>query len=526
MVEISTDLDPLLTINLHPRHAGHSHTVNIKYGYFIIFLSGLQIIASQTFKYLYLKKWSQSGSNINIWKKFMAIPVWVIVIIWTLIYMILFPFHIEEWSENYITSFKRSGRIAYALIPLNIFLVLRPSNIIGLKIGYYLETLNLHKWISRLIVLASLVHGSGFAYKWILEGTLIEKSFRLLNFLGIGVAFFAFILGIISIRPLRQKFYQLFYIWHDLTAWLFVVLIAFHARPGVSWITGINILLLVYQIYQRVFKAVYIQNIQVIGSKNSSLQIVRIAKPSEFTATYLPGSHIRLTYSNLNYKSWLLPTHPFTVVSSNDSPNIELIMKPTTKFRLETSLIYSLTGPFPSLSPQFFDTVQNLNIICGGSGISFGIPVFKFLSQSTTIRSLNLIWCVRNRRDIKILEHFFDRIPHNLHIYVTGGTSKDETLFDEEAEELLFESASSRGETDEIELEDLSSSEDDKELKNSFGNIRYERPNFDESFSSFHNAGDVDKQWLIACGPRELINDSQAWAIRNNVQFFSELYEM
>ncbi|KAK6465637.1 ferric reductase [Scheffersomyces coipomensis] len=515
MSSISEDL----LINIDPRHAEGQHYINIKYGYFILFLSGLHIIWSQSIKYIYLRKWSQSGSNINIWKKISSIPIWVTVIIWSLIYFILFPFHITEWSENYTTAIKRSGRIAYALIPLDIFLVLRPSNVIGFKIGYYLESLNLHKWISRLIVLAAVVHGCGFTYKWIIDGTILEKPFVILNFLGVVVFLFAVTLVIISIRPIRQRIYQVFYILHDFTAWIFVILIAFHARPGVLWIAVLNSLLFAVQIYQRFFRAHYVHNIQVLG-KSHSLQIIRIERPPDFPSTFLPGSHIRLTYSNLNYKSWFLPTHPFTVVSNSDSNLIELIVSPTVNFQLNSSLIYSLTGPFPSLPKPFFETVQNLNIICGGSGISFGLPVFKYLANSPNIKSLNLIWCIRNKKDLQILENFFEHLPESLHIYITGDTgSKEETLFDEESEELLFGSNSHQEEN--IELDQL-----DKPTKEKTSNIHYNRPDFNEVFSSFHSTGDSDKQWLVACGPSDLVNDAHAWSRKNNVQFFSEVYEM
>ncbi|KAK6458580.1 ferric reductase [Scheffersomyces xylosifermentans] len=515
-------------ITVIPRHAGHHHTVNIKYGYFVLVISILHILSISLRKWIYFKNWGATGKSRSPWRLLTQIPICIAVVGWATIFAVIGVYNIEHLSENYVTAVKRFGRLAYASLPFLIFLVLRPANIAGFQIGYYLEVLNLHKWISRLVALASVLHGVGFFYKWTVEGVLLSKLRIFDNFLGVIVFVLSIVLVIVSVRYLRRKNYQVFYVIHNATAWSFVFLISFHARPGVTAIAILNVLLLMYQLYERFLICYSVQDISIVENiPHSSLQIIRVARPVTFPA-YLAGSHIRLGYPATNISAWLLPTHPFTLASVNDENDttLDLIVKKPTNFPIDITTSYNLTGPFPSLPPQFFNTAKQVSIVCGGSGISFGLPIFKYFSGNNRSIPIRLIWCVRSQEDMFILDHLLPNCPDNVHIYVTGvgnGSSSQQattTLFDEEADGLLS------GEGTDIELSDLQGSKERGEKKGSFS-VNLGRPVLDEVLADVvANEESLDERWLISCGPRGLISHCKDWSSGKDFQFFSELYEM
>lgn len=513
--------------SLERRHAGHHHTVNIKYGYVILALSIVHMVLSISGKKLYFKNWAETGRASSWWRSVVSIPFWVSTLVWLAIFAFLSIFHIEELSENYTTAVKRLGRMAYCLVPFTIFISLRPPNTVGYQSGYYLEKLNLHKWISRLIFATAIGHGLGFLYKWTKEGALAEKIFKFDNFLGVTVFALMPVLIFASVNVMRRRNYRLFYILHNVTLWMFVVLIAFHARPGVPLLAVINLALLGYQIYQRFFKSYYLHDILVVESPYSKMQIIRIPRPETFPS-YLPGSHIRLGYLATNISAWLYATHPFTIASTNDDSEstLDLVMNKPVNFPIDITSPYTMTGPFPSLPPQFYTTARHVNIICGGSGISFGLPIYKYFVNSNRSIPIRLIWCIRSLDDTFILDHLLPERSIDVQIYITSNTGSlnqqqsASTIFDEEADALLEGDS-----TTNIEMANLATDKEEKKTDH-FNTIHDGRPNFDDAFGNLAAAVDVDEKWLIACGPRKLIDDCRKWTKGKDIEFYSELYEM
>lgn len=167
---------------IEPRHGGEHHSVNVKYGIIIFAISVIHILFFLLVKFIEINRWKSNGRfNKSLWK-LNNTPTWMLITLWILIIFFIGGANITEFLEEYITIAKRYGRIAYCLLPLNIYLVLRPTNCVYLKPGYYLENLSLHKWLSRLISICTLIHAIGYFYKWNKEGKILIKSFRFLNF--------------------------------------------------------------------------------------------------------------------------------------------------------------------------------------------------------------------------------------------------------------------------------------------------------------------------------------------------------
>jgi NAD(P)H-flavin reductase len=290
------------------------------------------------------------------------------------------------------------------------------------------------------------------------------------------------------------------------------LIIAFHARPGVSFITFVALMILAVQLFERFGRSFAVSGLQIEQPEGSTLQVITMTRPDNFPH-YLPGSHIRINFRGKDLRSWMLPTHPYTIASISDKnvDSLRLIIRQTSNFHLDTISEYSLTGPFPSLPNHFFATAKQVNIICGGSGISFGLPLFEYFKAHGST-SVKLVWCIRNRNDCKILKDF---AILGVHIYITEKVSSEGSLFDIEQQHGLLNNTEENEPS--VEMTDLTKSE------NKF--IFQGRPNLDEAFSDIGQS-ETSHTWAIACGPRGLIRSTKDWAQKRNIQFYSEIYEM
>ncbi|ODV63891.1 putative metalloreductase ASCRUDRAFT_73639 [Ascoidea rubescens DSM 1968] len=422
-----------ITETLAKRHGGHHHA-NVKYGYMIFAASIFYTVLLFLVNFLYVRihltanRLSISARKKRFVKKLNELPLYAQVLIWSVI--ILGISFIKFEKSNYIGLIKRFGRLSYALIPFNIFLTLKPSPLPKLN---YLNLTNLHKWISRLIIFFSIAHGVGYFVKWSMEKLFIAKNFKFLNFLGF-ITFILFSLVLtISLKPIRSRFYDLFYIFHYLVAWITLILISFHARPGVNIYSAIAIILLLYQSLHKYFMSNLITNtsneITIKKNEKSNLILVYINN-SVLNWQWIPGSHIRFANSfKKNPFNLFAPSHPYTISSNKE---IVLIIKKT-KFEIDLNKNYSLLGPYSSIHDSFFNKVKQSVIVCGGSGISFGLPIYQYLLQKnkydllhTKGFNIKFIWVIRNKNDIYVLKELGllkQNKKFNVNIYITGQNS-------------------------------------------------------------------------------------------------------
>lgn len=418
-------------------------------------------------------------------------------------------FHINLPSQ-YVTQAKRFGRLAYALVALDLLLVLRPG-----FLANYLDLIGLHKWISRIIFVCLTEHSLVYYYKWWKEGLVILKSFKILNLLGI-IVFWAFVgLIIISLKFFRNRYYGLFYIYHNVAMFLMVVLIPFHARPGVKWFGIVSVFLLGVQLY---YKVAYLNSVTlevVEGRAGSKLQLVKFIKPDSLRVPWLPGSHIRL--NGLLISELLLPTHPYTVSSLSSESTMHIIVQKS-RFSVVPGSNYTVSGPFESSVPYgFYENVKEktIVIICGGSGISFGLPIHQHL-HSVGVNS-RLVWVVRSKADLYVLDHFSQLA--NMDVYVTGRSedmvsSNNEDVF--EVEELLDDETA-------VELEELDAENSANPFsdKNTVYRQHRGRPQLDDVGIGLESE---QNPWIIACGPAALVDDAEKWCYSKGVHFISETY--
>lgn len=482
-------------------HHSSTHYINVKFGFFLFFLSIAHAIAIWAFHRIFFQRPRTPLLSISA-LPWVNVPLVLSVGAWLAI-----SGAIVCYSGAYAVAIKRCGRLSYALVPFDIFLALRP-NVPPIP---YLSTLDLHKWVSRLIIFYGLLHGIGYLVKWILEG-VFGKTFLLLNLLGL-VVFILFVpLLVISVRYFRRKHYRIFYVLHNITLLVFLGLITFHARPGVLFFTSLSVLLLIYQVFCRIFRACDVQNIQIISLDYSSFLVARITKPTDYH--YLPGDHLRLTYAPTNFKAWIFPTHPYTIASFPDEPYIDLVLRLPNSFYLTNDCQYSISCLYTTMNLSGVKHAKSVHLVAGGTGISFILPVAKLLFSWGVFFSTT--WVTRNKYDLHILKAL--NVKGNVETYITGDAEKHDKTSDPEEADGLITSA----ESESVELEDLSTT---KEEKASCYNLKFGRPPL-KDILTYLTEGDVLRNWVITAGPRSLVSEIETWGKLNGVGVLSELYEM
>lgn len=513
---------------LEPRHGHghHNHRANVKYGYYTLLASIAYIGVIATCRYIYAYRWQKQGrpGTRGVWRAIVHTPFWVHLLLWFAIYLVLLFVGLLNFPKYYAGFLKRTGRVAYCLVPLDVILAFRPALFGG---SGYLEHIPFHKWLLRIILFGTTIHGLGFFVKWLIEHRFWDRFFDIYNVLGEIPTFLAVLLAVVLARPIRAKVYGFFYIWHNATVVSFATMIIVHARPGVTDIAILTIVLCGVQVYLRVSRTYRLPKITIVDKDQLALRVLKLTKPTHYPAEWSAGSHLRLTTKMASFTYWLLPSHPYTIALLPLDDSVVLVVKKTFRFQVFSSVDYTITLPYMSLPPPFFKTAENVHILCGGSGISMGVPLYRYFSTNSSVVA-NLTWCISNKEDDYVLDEL--TVPKAMDIYVTG--SQSSTLFVNNGE---TEQYGLLDEADNFELQSLSS--DESEDPNPFADtnavrkkpgVSYHkgRPIFDEIFRPFGETDDAANKWLIVCGPPGMIQDAKKWGRQHKVQVFSELYEM
>lgn len=394
---------------------------------------------------------------------------------------------------------KRFGRIAVALMPPLLFLTLRPS---PLPHTLYLSLIPIHKWVSRVVVLLSLLHTALYTWYWISVRMFFLKIKKPANLWGVIAMALFLLIAITSLSGVRRYNFRLFYYVHYVSTWLTVVLLHFHARPPVSGYTALNCCILVAQIAYRVIRTTKVRITVVPVSPN--LILVEFPLSGLSKKPHMPSSTIRMApYHNHPLKrlfQQLIPLqHPYTIASLPSDDMIRLIIR-RGKFQLRNNAEYLVTGAFepkidfiskssrsvnifqdsvafqnqtPALlaSPlHYLISARRALIVTGGSAISFGLPLLRILNfNGVTVR---LKWVTRDYRDLTLLNHFKNNFD-GLEIYVTGSAGEEQDL---QIDYVDFDQRSSQDSSLNEELEPIYPSAPETAPESNYGTFKSFEP--------------------------------------------------
>ncbi|KAK9453052.1 hypothetical protein V1511DRAFT_473744 [Dipodascopsis uninucleata] len=381
----------MLTLNKDPTREFKTHrTILIeKYGniWFISLVVGCLLLALRAVAYPFIPKVLRR-----------PIPLWLSVGICSMLFVI---YAFSETSSDYISVTKRLGRLAAYSMPFMYFLVLKPSVVPQTP---YLSILPMHIWFGRILTIFTIVHGALYLNYYIQVGA-IYKLLKIANLLGI-VSCLLFILSVVLSLPfIRKRMYEYFYRFHYSFSWLIIATVALHSRPRIWVMMGICLLIMVGQTVIRAYNAQLCKvKVDVISEFLHLVTIRRELLPAYFP----PGSHVRLSPSASGSKFWwfLAASHPYSIASSYlDDSFVRFFVKPSGKFQLQENIDYWLTGPYASLSENYFNSTQSASrrvlIIAGGVGLSFAAPIVTALRKYNHV--VELVWSVRSSSDLKLL---------------------------------------------------------------------------------------------------------------------------
>ena len=524
---------PLESITMQKRH-GKNHFANINYGYILFFVS----VAYVVFLILLRRIIKSYPSNKNrtffgeLWKRLYTIDPALHLLILFIPLMATFYYHYSIFSQTAV-YIMRLGRLSYVLLSLNLFLNLRP-NIFFRDKYVYTDFIPFHKWLSRLIVIFGLLHGVFFVIRWAInpKTDLDAKLSNKYNFAGVVIAGISIILIIASMNVARRSAYNLFYIIHNITLFAFVFITPYHARPSVKTpYLFVNSVLIAIQVINKIVftsRASLIDKIE--DRKNTNLVVLKFPRKA-LPDFFNPSSHIRLSaYRKLNPLYWILPSHPYTLATLPSDEIVELIVNEhtvpqfnTSSFVVELGYSYTIQNPHnPSVPDVCLQNANRIAIVCGGSGIAFGLPLFRFFKSMKNISYLRLVWLTKNSSQLSIItksDSFRALISEdgkidNLDIYLTNKTTAPT-------------SSGTEGTENDIELEDfeLNTAEDLTEYKKLCNITEGERMDWTTELSSLVEE-DTSKTWLLACGPEGLVTDGKYYANANGIHFASEVYTL
>ncbi|OCB90635.1 hypothetical protein A7U60_g2153 [Sanghuangporus baumii] len=128
----------------------------------------------------------------------------------------------------------RPGFIAVAQLP-PIFLLAMKNSPLAILLGSGYEKLNfLHRWCSRVAILAAAVHGFLWMRNHIAYGLPIIRKRK--DVTGIIAFTLLCILGLTSVRPVRARVFQVFRVIHLLSVPAFAVAMRYHTRHTIPYL--------------------------------------------------------------------------------------------------------------------------------------------------------------------------------------------------------------------------------------------------------------------------------------------------
>ncbi|KAG5642176.1 hypothetical protein DXG03_003439 [Asterophora parasitica] len=402
---------------------------------------------------------------------------------------------IYTWSLAHTTSLKgvkydpkyfanMAGNVASAQLSLVAALGTK-NNIISFLTGVSFEKLNyLHRMIARVLCVLIWVHaagrlklklkaGSSLEHPWVRCGILASTSLTLLC--------------ILSIRPLRNRNYEVFLVIHFLAVFITLLAGFFHARGNLReyyiWpafiIWGLDRAIRVVRIViynAGLFKKNSTQQLGRVDVLSPHFVRITVARPP--LMHWAPGQSAYLTVPSASASPF--EAHPFTISTidvpqilpatnaekdaesrNGSSSNLTFLVRVRSGFtkRLldaatkEQSMKVILDGPYSS-PPRLkgFQTVVLIAVLTkfalkGGSGVAFTLPLLldsihrAKINKSDSTRVI-FIWAVRDARHVEwisdaLLPAITDA-PSNIHldirVNVTAPVADDQSWDDDTTE--------------------------------------------------------------------------------------------
>ncbi|OCF41134.1 hypothetical protein I317_05048 [Kwoniella heveanensis CBS 569] len=351
--------------------------------------------------------------------------------------------------------------------------------------GWSYSTANIfHRWVARMVVFQGFVHGVLWA---VMKRDDWKDRFlhRMYWTTGIFALICMSFMVVLSVRPLRERSYEVFLIVHIILALASLVLLRFHIthmkgeyEPFVWATVGVwgldrairmcRVAVLTFRAFTRTGK----NTVAVMSDEKSGL--IRLSITTSIRITPHPGDYYFL-YTPLSLRPW--ENHPFTVASweqdpSGNSTTLHFLVAPQTgttkrwrkkvlKRKERTDNVRMLLeGPYGHTNPV--EQFERVLMVAGGSGITSMLPyIYKLCHHdeserfdNITTRHVTLVWIVKDTK------YAADVLHHELREYINEHSEKAQSgiVFDVEMYVTREENATTTGLINDLAHEGASSS--------------------------------------------------------------------
>ncbi|KAF9464528.1 iron reductase [Collybia nuda] len=339
-----------------------------------------------------------------------------------------------------------AGSIASTQLSFMVALGMK-NNIISFLTGISFDKLNdLHRMTARVLCVLIWVHAGGRAKLGLIDANSPSHAWLQCGLLA---ASSLTVLSIVSLRPIRERNYELFLLIHFLLAFIILLAAYFHTEGGselgqyvwpafVVWGTdrvlrGVRIVVFNFGNFIRKGAAELNAHVDIISPR---FLRIRLQRPTHLR--WAPGQSVYLTLPSVS--TFPLEAHPFTISTvhsvpemdeevlgidekeSNSSPPSSLVRSQESSSRMkqlvflvrvrsgfsqrllqaaesDKSFTAFLDGPYSS--PPLLRGFETVILIAGGSGVAFTLPllldlVHRSAKNPSSIQRIVFVWAIRD----------------------------------------------------------------------------------------------------------------------------------
>ncbi|KAI0027920.1 ferric reductase like transmembrane component-domain-containing protein [Vararia minispora EC-137] len=321
----------------------------------------------------------------------------------------------------------RAGFLAIAQFPV-VFLFATKNSVLSLLLGpgHGYDKLNyIHRWAGRGMFIGAVVHGA----LWIRNHLQYNLAILSQQKEGSGVAALAVLclLVLLSLRPARLYFYQLFFYLHVMLYVAFFITVCYHTTYAPPWIFP-PLAFYGLDIFMRILRY-RIKDATLIPVDNQ-MTLIRI---HDCDGGYLGGQHIRL---RVFFEGRVFESHPLTIASAppviSCLPSRDILLGARVKgdwtralaryaqaehTRLSASVIdekdgaetgvpvqVMVDGPYGGCSLDLGER-ESVLLAAGGAGVTFTLGLLDDIvgriartgrARGERTRRIEFVWCIRS----------------------------------------------------------------------------------------------------------------------------------
>jgi len=254
----------------------------------------------------------------------------------------------------------------------------------------------------------------------------MSKQFRV-NISGLLMLFFALLIWLTALKPIRHKVYHRFQQIHRL-GYALAVLLILHIPNNLIWLQ-VPLALLIIEVYLSRYKKLY-RNCDAQLTKVDE-EVVRLNIKCPQSVKIKAGHYVQIRIPSINRQEW----HPFSLTGPRES-NEQLILKIRCRgdwtqqlAKLgDTQLKLDLRGPYASPTSLSQHSKSSTLMLAAGIGITpfLGLLRAQFITPNTAATNSHLVWVLKEPSLLRWLEPLINLIAQqpelvcHWHLYLTS----------------------------------------------------------------------------------------------------------